>query len=504
MAQASRQSICTQEIAMRPPNQKEEAVKKKAAQLLEHDRIRLLMLHPFLGALIMRLNLIATWDSRCSTAGTDGTNIFVHAGYYTELDLDNRIGVLAHCVWHIALCHFLRRGGRNKERFDLACDCEVDFLLKEEKINSPFALTNNPEWQGLNAESIYEYIPVPIFLNLPKKGGGKHIPSRYFPIACSGSGDSDSDANADDNDSSDSDAGSGNHDRDENADANESSNGKQKSGNDRNEDGGNSDKRDHNADSDTNNNGKSEWKNQRDLHWEPKQEGQFADGNTDPVTDPNFQIEFLPNLAEHCREMVLDTAVWVERLQGKLPAHLQRLVEVYRTSQLNWREQLLQFVTSCFGGGRRWLPPNRRYISQGLYLQSYRDQKLKAVIALDSSGSTTRYLSDFLAELNAIMTSFGNYELTVIQCDAEIHSVEKFTPDNPLEPGKMQLEGGGGTDFRPVFEYIDTELPDIEILLFLTDGYEAIPERQPPYPVIWCLCEGGRKPAQWGYELKIK
>lgn len=451
---------------MRPPNQKEEAVKKKAAQLLEHDRIRLLMLHPFLGALIMRLNLIATWDSRCSTAGTDGTNIFVHAGYYTELDLDNRIGVLAHCVWHIALCHFLRRGNRNKERFDLACDCEVDFLLKEEKINSPFALTNNPEWQGLNAESIYEYIPVPIFLNLSKKGGGKHIPSSYFPIACSGSGGSDSDANADDNDSSDSDAD--------------------------------------NADSDTNNNGKSEWKNQRDLHWEPKQEGQFADGNTDPVTDPNFQIEFLPNLAEHCREMVLDTAVWVERLQGKLPAHLQRLVEVYRTSQLNWREQLLQFVTSCFGGGRRWLPPNRRYISQGLYLQSYRDQKLKAVIALDSSGSTTRYLSDFLAELNAIMTSFGNYELTVIQCDAEIHSVEKFTPDNPLEPGKMQLEGGGGTDFRPVFEYIDTELPDIEILLFLTDGYGAIPERQPPYPVLWCLCEGGKKPVQWGYELKIK
>lgn len=357
---------------MRPPNQKEEAVKKKAAQLLEHDRIRLLMLHPFLGALIMRLNLVATWDSRCSTAGTDGTNIFVHAGYYTGLDLDNRIGVLAHCVWHIALCHFLRRGNRNKERFDLACDCEVDFLLKEEKINSPFALTNNPEWQGLNAESIYEYIPVPIFLNLPEKGGGKHIPSRYFPIACSGSGGSDSDANADDN---------------------ESSSGKQKS-----------DKRDHNADRDTNNNGKSEWKNQRDLHWEPKLEGQFADGNTDPVTDPNFQIEFLPNLAEHCREMVLGTAVWVERLQGKLPAHLQRLVEVYRTSQLNWREQLLQFVTSCFGGGRRWLPPNRRYISQGLYLQSYRDQKLKAVIALDSSGSTTRYLSDFLAELNAIMT----------------------------------------------------------------------------------------------------
>lgn len=456
---------------MRSPNQKEEAVKKKAAQLLEHDRIRLLMLHPFLGALIMRLNLIATWDSRCSTAGTDGTNIFVHAGYYTELDLDNRIGVLAHCVWHIALCHFLRRGNRNKERFDLACDCEVDFLLKEEKINSPFALTNNPEWQGLNAESIYEYIPVPIFLNLPEKGGGKHIPCSYFPIASPGSGDSDSGANADDN---------------------ESSSGKQKSDNDRN------------ADSDTNNNGKSEWKNQRDLHWEPKQEGQFADGNTDPVTDPNFQIEFLPNLAEHCREMVLDTAVWVERLQGKLPAHLQRLVEVYRTSQLNWREQLLQFVTSCFGGGRRWLPPNRRYISQGLYLQSYRDQKLKAVIALDSSGSTTRYLSDFLAELNAIMTSFGNYALTVIQCDAEIHSVEKFTPDNPLEPGKMQLEGGGGTNFCPVFEYIDTELPDIEILLFLTDGYGTIPERQPPYPVLWCLCEGGKKPSQWGYELKIK
>ena len=142
-------------------------------------------------------------------------------------------------------------------------------------------------------------------------------------------------------------------------------------------------------------------------------------------------------------------------------------------------------------------------VRQKLYLQSRRDKCLKAVIALDTSGSTIPDLPAFLAEVNGLISSFGNYELTVIQCDAKIQSVQTFTPDSPMPEGKMKLKGGGGTSFDPVFRYVEKNLPDTRLLLYLTDGYGAVEKTPPPYPVLWCLTEHGSQPVKWGTVCRI-
>ena len=50
----------------------------------------------------------------------------------------------------------------------------------------------------------------------------------------------------------------------------------------------------------------------------------------------------------------------------------------------------------------------------------------------------------------------------------------------------MKIRGHGGTDFRPVFTYVDhliekKELPDLKGLIYFTDGYGAFPRKKPPY-----------------------
>ena len=46
--------------------------------------------------------------------------------------------------------------------------------------------------------------------------------------------------------------------------------------------------------------------------------------------------------------------------------------------------------------------------------------------------------------------------------------------------------GGGGTDFRPVFDKIKKEFNNqIDCLVFFTDGYGDFPAHQPPYQVYW-------------------
>ena len=142
------------------------------------------------------------------------------------------------------------------------------------------------------------------------------------------------------------------------------------------------------------------------------------------------------------------------------------------------------------------------YISSGLYLQSRRDSKLKAVLAVDTSGSTHADLPRFASELSNLLNSFGNYELQVICCDAKIQSVENYSSVAPFDGNKFVFSGGGGTSFKPVFEYLKTQNEAPDLLIYFTDGIADVPEK-PTYPVMWVITPDGRNNIPWGYEAKM-
>jgi predicted metal-dependent peptidase len=128
-----------------------------------------------------------------------------------------------------------------------------------------------------------------------------------------------------------------------------------------------------------------------------------------------------------------------------------------------------------------------------------RDEAIRAVVAIDTSGSTSCELPRFFSELTGLMKSFGKYDLTVIQCDASISKVEKFSDTSPLDPEKkIEVFGFGGTDFKPVFDYIKKGHEQPEVLIYVTDGWGDAPEHPPAYPVLWVLTSNGKQPADWG------
>lgn len=241
-----------------------------------------------------------------------------------------------------------------------------------------------------------------------------------------------------------------------------------------------------------------------------KEEGSGSTGVTDQWGevgfDPDYRVEITKELAERIRENILAVAQQVRRSKGSLPGGIEAIVDASMRPQVRWQEILNQFVTSCYGGSRRWLPPNRRHIHSGLYLQSSRKECLRAVVAIDTSGSTTCDLPQFFSELNGLLNSFGDYELTVIQGDACVADVQKYDSYNPAPTnGKWETSGGGGTSFVPVFDYV-REHPEINpsCLIYVTDGYGTAPEAPPPYHVLWLLTEDGVNPAGWGAELRLK
>ena len=388
---------------------------------LEQDRQKLLLRQPFIGMVLMNLELVPTSGDCVKTACTDGARIMFSIPFYAKLNLEERLFVLAHEAWHCVLMHGLRCQTRNQRRFNIAADLEIHFILQKEKMKEPFVLPHKTEWDGLSAEEIYERLG-----HKPPRDYRNYVPRR------------------------------------------------------------------------------------ESEHIRGKENGEGFDqhvyaGSATSLEDAESQPIWNQDAVERLRRFVIQAAQVMERAQGHLPAYLQGIVERLRKPQLSWRELLRQFVTSCYGGSRRWLPPSRRYLTRQLYLPSYRSDKLNAVLAIDTSGSTTDDLPQFFAELSSLLNSFGKYELTVIQCDREIQHVETFTDARRLPRNyEWVSHGHGGTCFKPPFEYVKAHNLKPAIFIYLTDGDGNAPEKAPKYPVLWVLTQDGQNRAKWGRAIRLK
>lgn len=225
-----------------------------------------------------------------------------------------------------------------------------------------------------------------------------------------------------------------------------------------------------------------------------------ADGLEGPF-DPDFQPS--SGSWEAWPERVVGAAQQVEQRQpGSLPAEIEAWVVKLRQPRLPWRELLARFVAETAQRRRQWMPPNRRYLAQGLYLPGWaREEELSIVVAVDTSGSTSGHIAQFLSELSGIASSFGIWEMRLLQCDIRITSDRRLSSQEPPDFSRMQFTGGGGTDFRPVFERLAAE--PARALVYLTDGFGPAPQQAPEYPVLWVLTPGGETPADWGDVVQL-
>jgi predicted metal-dependent peptidase len=138
-----------------------------------------------------------------------------------------------------------------------------------------------------------------------------------------------------------------------------------------------------------------------------------------------------------------------------------------------------------------------------LYLPSIRSAELPPiVIAVDTSGSITpEDLNQFSAEVTAICEDLPISTVKVLYCDEQVTEGPEYTKDDL--PVRLTPQGGGGTDFRPVFDFVREHGIDPACLIYITDGYGKAPDRAPPYDVLWALTED-RPPAQWGERLNLR
>ena len=123
------------------------------------------------------------------------------------------------------------------------------------------------------------------------------------------------------------------------------------------------------------------------------------------------------------------------------------------------------------------------------------------VIAIDTSGSCSRdTVAAFLGETYSILSRRENFfrkmKVYLIQCDCVIQSVAVIHSEEEWKnySRDIVIQGRGGTDFTPVFRYVEEQqregkLRDLRALLYFTDGDGCYPRTAPPYETAFVFLE---------------
>jgi predicted metal-dependent peptidase len=174
------------------------------------------------------------------------------------------------------------------------------------------------------------------------------------------------------------------------------------------------------------------------------------------------------------------------KMSGKLSAGLERLVHNILDSKLPWQELLARFMHAVVKNDFNWGKPNRTMMNNHhIYVPTLHNEACGSIVmAIDTSGSIGQQeLDEFAAELNGVLDQVRPERVTVLYCDASINHVDEYKPDD--YPVMLRTHGGGGTDFRPVFEHTDEHNEDVQCLIYLTDMMGKFPDAEPDYPVMW-------------------
>jgi predicted metal-dependent peptidase len=179
------------------------------------------------------------------------------------------------------------------------------------------------------------------------------------------------------------------------------------------------------------------------------------------------------------------------KMQGKLPAGLERLLGQIIEPQVPWQDHIRAlFARKVGAGGYNWRKPDRRLIQRDIYAPERSGNGCgTVVVAVDTSGSIGQdVLNVFFAEMRGILDDVRPTEIHVLWIDAKVHKVD--TVDDSGDIDSLKAKGGGGTDFRPAFKWVEEAGVRPEALVYLTDGLGSFPAEQPAYPVIWGALKG--------------
>ena len=243
-------------------------------------------------------------------------------------------------------------------------------------------------------------------------------------------------------------------------------------------------------------------------------------GGGDPADSEAFgNVQARTELAERWEDIARHIQTDMETFSSQIGRHpgnfLAKLGELNR-EKYDYSAFLRRFATTC--EVMRPDPDEFDYIAYTYGMETYGDMPLiepleyrddkrirELAIAIDTSGSTfglsgkalvQRFVQKTYNILKQAETFSERFVLHIIQCDAAVQQDTVIRTQEEFDGfiKKMEIRGGGGTDFRPVFEYVnklvaEKKFVNLRGLIYFTDGYGEYPGQAPLYQTAFAFVE---------------
>lgn len=219
----------------------------------------------------------------------------------------------------------------------------------------------------------------------------------------------------------------------------------------------------------------------------------------DEVATRGLTLVSADALADAWQDRLASSALEAARV-GSLGTAFQEALDELIQPRLPWRALLARFLMSTARDDYSFSRPSRR--EGEALLPALHSGQVELVLALDTSGSIDRRaFVEFLAEIDALKGQI-RARVTLLACDAELvpGGPWRFESWQPIELPE-ELEGGGGTRFTPVFDWLEKEGVCPDALLYFTDAQGEFPSQAPHYPVLWLV--KGNEPVPWGERVQL-
>ncbi len=415
-------------------------VSTQGLERMKQARARLVLNQLFFGSASMGLRFVV--DENCATAYTDGRIIGFSPAFIDSFsDIAHVEFIVCHETLHCLMMHPLRLQGREHRLANIAMDYVINGICKRAGLKLPKECLYDEKLSASNMsfEIVYALLAKEEKEKKAKAGNGGQGSASKGQEQASGSS---KDGGADDD--------QGNAQGNAQGGSKPEKNGNKGSGSDKPE---------------------------------PWQMGEVREAKS---ASGHEMSEAERAQLENDWKLAAAKALAQARNTGTVPAGMERLIKDLTVKKRDLEDVLRDFIVRTFDGDYTWNRPNKRHIIRDIYLPSIKGESIPLIaMVMDTSGSIDQeQVSYFQAKVNSVLSEF-NTTVRVIYCDSHAYDGGEFT-NNDL-PLKLKPKGGGGTNFKPPFKFIEKEGIEPTCLIYYTDGYCSSFPKEPDFPVLWAI-----------------
>ena len=409
--------------------------------------------HPNYAAACEKVTVTTTPDSRTQhikTAGTDGKSLYVNEAFYSSLIRTHRRGLIFHELLHVALGHALRRGARDPEAWNKACDFVINLIVLDAGEELPPKALLNRDYEGWSEDRVYDDIA-------PQQG--EEQGEEEGEEQGDGEGEGEGEGEGGGKGEREGEGGAPNEDSDDE---------------DSDDEGGKAKGEGEGEDSDDGEVPK--WEDIEEL-------GELFD----PVHDDGREFsdsDKLDALGELSEDLDRGEVFAAGQDPGK---HATIAIERLRAPKGNWRALLAKAISKAGNPvGTCYRELDRRAIQRGVIRPGEIKEgisRLHIFVDVSYSIDTPRLLSAF-AHLEQIRKVVPIDLITIIPFESIILE-DRIIEVRKGQPLPRKLEIGGGTRFFPIFNWLRRQPKKPDLVIIFTDLGANDHGEAPKVPVIW-------------------